>query len=190
MNTLELSSLYSLFTVPINSYFLKHKCIYFLFLAALCPLCCAGSPAAAGAGVLCWGVWASLVAEDRLRGARASAVAACGSGVPAPRLRAQAQQLWHTSLVVPWHLGSFRIRDGTRVFCTGREILYRWAPWEAFLCLFLIFYIYVYEFFPLYHMLGSQWCSVCFLSFWCDSHLNHNSIFSPLAEVCSFMSQR
>ena len=95
---------------------------------------------------------------------------------------------WGTGLVALQTVGSFQIRDWTRVFCTSREILYRWATCEASLC--LIFYIYVYEFFPLYHMLCSQWCCfVCFLSFWWDSHLNHNSMFSPLAEVCSFMSQ-
>ena len=34
-------------------------------------------------------------------------------------------------LVVPWPVGYFRIRDWTRVSCTGRQILYHWATREA-----------------------------------------------------------
>ena len=182
MNTPDLSSLYSLFTVSINSIFKKATAFIFYFWLHCVLFAVWAFLRLQEQGLLCRGsVWASLIAERGLWGAWASAVAACGSGVSAPRLRAQAQQLWHGSLVVPWHLGSFWIRDGTCVFCTGREILYRWATWEALLCLLLIFYIYVYEFFPLYHMLCSQWyCSVCSLSFWCDSHLNHNTIFPLL----------
>ena len=37
--------------------------------------------------------------------------------------RAQAQLLWSTVLVAPWHVGSFWIRDGTHVSCMGRQIL-------------------------------------------------------------------
>ena len=37
--------------------------------------------------------------------------------------RAQAQQLWHTGLVAPRHVGSSRTRAQTRVPCTGRRIL-------------------------------------------------------------------
>ena len=37
--------------------------------------------------------------------------------------RAQAQQLWQTGLVVPWHVGSSRTRAQTRVPCIGRRIL-------------------------------------------------------------------
>ena len=183
MNTLDLSFL----CITYSQY------LFTLCLAALCPLC-AGFPLAAGTGVtLCWCVGFSLRGPLLLW---STGFGLCGlqqlwhmaQEFRLPGSRAQAQWLWHRSLVVPWHLGSFRIRDWTRVFCTSREILYRWATWEASLC--LIFYIYVYEFFPIYHMLCSQWCCfVCFLSFWWDSHLNHNSMFSPLAEVCSFMSQ-
>ena len=34
-------------------------------------------------------------------------------------------------LVAPWHVGSFQIRDRTRVSCVGRQILYHWATREA-----------------------------------------------------------
>ena len=43
------------------------------------------------------------------------------------RFRTQAQQLWHTSLVVPWHVGSSKIKDLTPDPCIGRRILYHWA---------------------------------------------------------------
>ena len=50
--------------------------------------------------------------------------------------RAQAQSLWPTGLVVPWHVGFSWIRDWTPVSCSGRQILYHWttslAPQEAF----------------------------------------------------------
>ena len=37
--------------------------------------------------------------------------------------RAQAQQLWRTGFVAPWHVGSSRTRARTRVPCIGRWIL-------------------------------------------------------------------
>ena len=37
--------------------------------------------------------------------------------------RAQAQQLWHTGLVAPWHVGSSWTRDRNHVRCIGRQIL-------------------------------------------------------------------
>ena len=36
--------------------------------------------------------------------------------------RVQAQQLWRTGLVAPWHVGSSRDRARTRVPCIGRQI--------------------------------------------------------------------
>ena len=35
--------------------------------------------------------------------------------------RAQAQQLWHTGFVAPWHMGSSRTRARTHVPCIGRR---------------------------------------------------------------------
>ena len=49
---------------------------------------------------------------------------ACGLQSGFSRCGTQAQQLWGMGLVVPQHVGSFWIKDGTRVFCTGRWILY------------------------------------------------------------------
>ena len=40
------------------------------------------------------------------------------------RCGTQAQQLWGMGLAVPQHVESFWIKDGLRVFCTGRWLLY------------------------------------------------------------------
>ena len=68
---------------------------------------------------------------------RASVVAACG-------LRgccSQAQYLWHAGLVALWHVGSSRTRDGTRVSCIGKQVLYHWATREASLWLKFLKYL-------------------------------------------------
>ena len=57
---------------------------------------------------------ASLLSEHRLWGVWAQQVQLLGSG-------AQAQSLWLTGLVVLQHVGSFQIRDRTRVSCIGRR---------------------------------------------------------------------
>ena len=44
---------------------------------------------------------------------------------------AQAQQLWLTGLVAPWHVGSSQTRAQTRVPCIGRQILNHCATREA-----------------------------------------------------------
>ena len=61
---------------------------------------------------------ASFVVEQRLSGAWASVVAARGAQW------LQAQWMWHTGPVAPWHVGSSHIRDQTCVFCIGRRVLY------------------------------------------------------------------
>ena len=50
--------------------------------------------------------------------------------LPLPGSRAQAQLLY-TGWVASRHVGSSLTRDGTRVSCTGRQILYHWAATEA-----------------------------------------------------------
>ena len=105
------------------------------------------------------------------RGARAShyrGLSCCGAQAP----DAQAQQLWLTGLVAPWHVGSSQTRARTRVPCTGRQILnhcatreapviafwsidnYKqkasflheglldWFPWNLILCFFLSFFFF------------------------------------------------
>ena len=64
------------------------------------------------------------------RGARAShyrGLSCCGAQAP----DAQAQQLWLTGLVAPWHVGSSQTRARTRVPCIGRQILNHCATREA-----------------------------------------------------------
>ena len=45
--------------------------------------------------------------------------------------RGQAQQLWHTGLVAPQHVGSSRTRDRTHVPCIGRRMLNHCATREV-----------------------------------------------------------
>ena len=104
---------------------------------------CAGCSPVAG----CWLLvaLASLVAEHRLSGTRASAASHVGSVAMAPGPWSPgAQQLWHRGLVAPQHpgdpedLGSSRIRDRTCVSCTGSWIPYHWPTREALLAIRLM----------------------------------------------------
>ena len=64
------------------------------------------------------------------RGARVShcrGLSRCGAQAP----DAQAQQLWLTGPVAPWHVGSSQTRARTRVPCIGRQILNHCATREA-----------------------------------------------------------
>ena len=64
------------------------------------------------------------------RGARAflyRGPSRCGAQAP----DAQAQQLWLTGLVAPWHVGSSQTRARTHVPCIGRQILNHCATREA-----------------------------------------------------------
>ena len=45
--------------------------------------------------------------------------------------RVQAQYLWRTGLVAPWHVGSSQTRALTRVPCIGRQILNHCATREV-----------------------------------------------------------
>ena len=64
------------------------------------------------------------------RGARASHHRGLSRrGAQAPD--AQAQQLWLTGLVAPWHVGSSQTRARTRVPCIGRQIPNHCATREA-----------------------------------------------------------
>ena len=71
--------------------------------------------------------------------------------------RAQAQQLWHTDLVAPWHVGSSQTRDRTWVPCIGRRILNHCATGE-------VPYIYIFfRFFSPYRLLQNiEYSSLCY----------------------------
>ena len=62
-----------------------------------------------------------------------------GSGLAALRLGSQAQELWLTGLVAPWHAESSCTRDQTRVPCIGRRILSHWTTREVLKWFFFFF---------------------------------------------------
>ena len=117
-------------SVLIQEHFLKN--IYlFLFLAALGLRCCVLAFSSCGKWRLLFVVVcgllvevASLVAEHRLWAHRLQQLWFAGS-------RVQAQQLWHTGLVAPWHVGSSQSRARIRVPCIGRQILNHCATREV-----------------------------------------------------------
>ena len=70
----------------------------------------------------------------RSMGSRHEGFSSCGTRAQQLWLvgsRAQAQQLWRTGLVAPWHVGSSWIRDQTHVPCIGRWILNHCATREV-----------------------------------------------------------
>ena len=105
-------------------------------------LCCGAWASHCGGFSCCraraLGAWASVVGACRLQSAGSVVVAhclsSCGSQALEHRLSScgtRAQQLWHTGLVAPWHVGSSWTRARTRVPCTGRRILNHCATREA-----------------------------------------------------------
>ena len=82
---------------------------------------------------------ASLVEEHSLQGF--SSCSMWAQRLLLTGCRAQAQCLWHTGLVALWHVGSSRTRDGTRVSCIGKQVLYHWATREASLWLKFLKYL-------------------------------------------------
>ena len=113
-------------------------CLFYFFLVVLHLHCCRGFSLVVESRAYSLVVVlrlllavAAFVVEHGLWGMQDSVVGLVGS-------RAQAQQLWHTGLVAPQHVGSSQTRDRTRVCCIDRQILYHWATREA-----LFFSIYV-----------------------------------------------
>ena len=101
-----------------NTLFLK-KIIY-LFIFG-----CVGSSFLCEGFLQLWRAGATLH-----RGARAShchGLSRCGAQAP----DVQAQQLWLTGLVAPWHVGSSQTRARTCVLSIGRQILNYCATREA-----------------------------------------------------------
>ena len=73
------------------------------------------------AGFSLWWLFLLLSTGARLTGF--SCYSTWAQWLQLPGTRAHAQQLWHTGLVGPQHVGSSWIRDQTCVSCTGRQIL-------------------------------------------------------------------
>ena len=109
--------------------------LLYLFLAALL---CVGFLQLRRAGLLFVAVGGlltavvSLVAEHRLQARGLQQLWHMSS-------RAQAQQLWHTGLVAPRHVGSSQTRDRAHVPCIGRQILNQCTTREAPIIIFICF---------------------------------------------------
>ena len=73
------------------------------------------------------GKWGPLFIAVPGRASHYCGLSRCGAQAP----DAQAQQLWFTGLVAPWHVGSSQTRTRTRVPCIGRQILNHCATREA-----------------------------------------------------------
>ena len=69
-------------------------------------------------------VAAALVAEHGLGHVGLRSCSTWAQYLLPPGSRAQAQQLWHTGLVAPWHVRSCQIRDHIHVSRIGRQIHY------------------------------------------------------------------
>ena len=70
----------------------------------------------------------------RSMGSKCTGFSSCGTWAQQLWLagsRAQVQELWHTGLVAPRHVGSSRTRARTRVPCIGRWILNHCATREV-----------------------------------------------------------
>ena len=115
-----------------SEYHFKFIYLFILFiLAALGLRCCVRASSSCGEqGLLFVAVCglliavASLVVEHGLLTHGPQQLWLAGS-------RAQAQQLWHTGLAAPRHVGSSRTRAQTHVPCIGRQILNHCATREA-----------------------------------------------------------
>ena len=113
-------------------------CLYFtFFLAALGRHCCRWTSSSCSE----WGLL--LITAHRLL----TGVASLGAE---HRLQARGpQQLQHTGLLAPWHVGSSWPRDQTRVPCSGRWILNHWTTRDVPISpLFLNDFFLGCQFFP------------------------------------------
>ena len=110
--------------------------IYFWLHWVLVAVCGLSLAAASGgySSLCCTGFSLRWLLLLRSTGSRRTGFSSCGLRAQQLWLmgsRAQAQQLRHTGLVAPRHVGSSRTRDGTRVPCLGRWILNHCATREV-----------------------------------------------------------
>ena len=110
--------------------YIQVLCLFFFLILFIYLFGCVGS------SFLCEGfLQLRRAGTTPHRGARAShcrSLSCCGAQAP----DAQAQQLWLTGLVAPWHVGSSQTGARTRVPCIGRQILNHCATKEALLSIF------------------------------------------------------
>ena len=113
--------------------FSQGECILFFFLNLFIFGCI-------GSSFLCEGLLLlRQVGATLHRGVQAShyrGLSCCRAQAP----DAQAQQLWLTGLVAPWHVGSSQTRARTHVPCIGRQILNHCATGETPECILKSFY--------------------------------------------------
>ena len=73
----------------------------------------------------------SLAVRERLAAGPSCAAGLGLWGTQSSSCSTQPRELWLLDLVALSHVGSSRIKDGTRVPCIGRQILYCPTPREA-----------------------------------------------------------
>ena len=127
--------------------FIKNYLFIYLFIYLL---------GCVGSSFLCEGFLQLRQAGATLhRGARAShyrGLSCCRAQAP----DAQAQQLWPTGPVAPWHVGSSQTRARTRVPCISRQTLNHCATREARLFFFFKSFIGVQLIYNVVLVLGVQ----------------------------------
>ena len=110
--------------------------IYFWLRWVFLAACGLSLVAASGGYSSLWCAGFSLLWLLLLRstGSKCTGFSSCGTWAQQLWLagsRAQVQELWHTGLVAPRHVGSSRTRARTRVPCIGRWILNHCATREV-----------------------------------------------------------
>ena len=98
---------------------------FFNLFIYLFIFCCFGSSFLCEGFLQLWRAGATLHRHARVSHCRG--LSHCGAQAP----DAQAQYLWLTGLVAPWHVGSSQTKARTRVPCIGRQILNHSATREA-----------------------------------------------------------
>ena len=124
-------------TKSLNCFFFLYKFIY-LFWLRWVFVAAHGLPLVAASGgyssLWCEGFSLRWLLSLWSTGSRRAGFSSCGMRAQQLWLagsRVQAQSLWRTGLVAPWHVGSSRTRARTRVSCIGRRVLNRCATREA-----------------------------------------------------------
>ena len=135
MNLLKCSCYFRAYYFIFFSFTFFFFLIFYLFIYG-----CVGSSFLCKGFLQLWQVGATLH-----RSARAShyrGLPCCGAQAP----DAQAQQLWLTGPVAPWHVGSSQTRARTRVPCISRQILNHCATREALLYFYIFLnFIFLYS---------------------------------------------
>ena len=134
--------IFVILSIQLCHYFFK---FIYLFLAALGLHCCARVfSSCCERGLLFIAVRGLLIGWLLLfqsMGSRRTGSSSCGAWAQSLWLtgsRAQAQQLWRTGLVAPWHVESSQTRARTCVPCIGRWILNHCATRETPMSLYFI----------------------------------------------------